>query len=278
MVDEFRGAGLIHPRKPSMSRNNKERGCNRLLQQATGFTLLELLVVSAVLALLAALLLPVLAKARDQAQTARCMSNLRQLGVALNLYAQDANAYPLATANGITGAWQPALRTVVPGLIFSCPAQIIPSTNFIRIFNWTGGKISPFYGYNVFGAAYQGSPPYNPGLGGDVNLSTASRTPTPANRVVVPAQMITMGDSPTFIDVIFGVQRQTNIPNQIYLAFPYVVSQFNYPGVGNWHGSNANLLFDDEHVQIGPQSYWVAATDQSRRLWNSDNQPHEEWW
>ena len=261
-----------------MNGNNQERVCNRSLPQVKGFTLLELLVVFAILALLAALLLPAMAKARNQAQTAHCMSNLHQLGVALNLYTQDANAYPLATSNGITGAWQPALRTVVPSLMFSCPVQIIPSTHFIRIFNWTGGETSPYYGYNVFGAACQGSPPYNPGLGGNVDLSTASRTPTAANRVIIPAQMITMGDSPTFIDVIFGVQPQTNIPNQIYLAFPYVVPQFNFPGVGNWHGSNANLLFDDEHVQLAPQSYWIAATDQSRRLWNSDNQPHEEWW
>jgi prepilin-type N-terminal cleavage/methylation domain-containing protein len=261
-----------------MNGNNQARVCNRSLPQVKGFTLLELLVVFAILALLAALLLSGLAKATNQAQTAHCVSNLRQLGVALDLYTQDANAFPLATSNGVTGAWQPALRTVVPSLIFSCPVQITPSTNFIRIFNWTGGEISPHYGYNVSGAAYQGSPPYNPGLGGDVDLSTASRTPTAANRVVVPAQMITMGDSPTFIDVIFGVQPQTNIPNQIYLAFPYVVPQFNYPGVGNWHGSNAVFLFDDEHVQLEPQSYWIAPTDQSRRLWNSDNQPHEEWW
>ena len=34
-------------------------------------------------------------------------------------------------------------------------------------------------------------------------------------------------------------------------------------------GSNANLLFDDEHVQLAPQSYWIAATDQSLRLWNN---------
>lgn len=261
-----------------MNGNNQECRYKRSLPQVKGFTLLELLVVVAILALLAALLLPALARAKNQAQTTHCVSNLHQLGVALNLYTQDANAYPLATSNGITGAWQPALQTVVPSLMFSCPTQIIPCTNFIRSFNWAGGEISPYYGYNVLGANYQGSPPYNPGLGGDVNLSTASRTPTAANRVMVPAQMITIGDSPTFIDVIFGVQPQTNIPNQIYLAFPYVVSGFNFPGVGNWHGSNANLLFDDEHVQLAPQSYWVAATDQSRRLWNSDNQPHEEWW
>jgi prepilin-type N-terminal cleavage/methylation domain-containing protein len=148
-----------------------------------GFTLLELLVVFAILGLLAALLLSELAKVKDQAQTARCVNNLYQLGIALNLYTQDANAYPLATSNGVTGACQPALQTVVPSLKFSCPVQIIPSTNFIRIFNWTGGEISPYYGYNAFGGAYQGSPPYNPGLGGDVNPSTASRTPTAANRV-----------------------------------------------------------------------------------------------
>jgi len=261
-----------------MNGNNQECACKRSLPQVKGFTLLELLVVFAILALLGSLLLPGLAKAKNQAQTAHCGSNLHQLGVALNLYTQDANAYPLATSHGITGAWQSALQTVVPNLVFSCPVQIIPSTNFTRIFKWTGGEISPYYGYNVLGAAYQGSPPSNPGLGGDVNLLTASRTPTAANRVVVPAQMITMGDSPTFIDVIFGVQPQTNIPSQIYLAFPYVVSQFNCPGVGNWHDNNAIFLFDDEHVQLAPQSYWIAATDQSRRLWNSDNQPHEEWW
>ena len=142
-----------------MKGNNQARVCNWLLPQVKGFTLLELLVVFAILALLAALLLSGLARARNQAQTAHCMSNLYQLGVALNLYTQDANAFPLATSNGITGAWQPALRTVVPSLMFSCPVQIIPSTNFIQIFNWTGGEISPYYGYNVFGAAYQGSPP-----------------------------------------------------------------------------------------------------------------------
>jgi hypothetical protein len=31
-------------------------------------------------------------------------------------------------------------------------------------------------------------------------------------------------------------------------------------------------------VQLSQQSFWIAATDQSRRLWNSDNQPHPEWW
>jgi len=57
--------------------------------RARGFTLVELLVVVAVIAVLAAILLPVFAQAREKARQASCLSNERQLGAALQLYAQD---------------------------------------------------------------------------------------------------------------------------------------------------------------------------------------------
>src|SRR5437899_4060683 len=55
----------------------------------TGFTLIELLVVIAIIAILAAILFPVFAQAREKARQAGCLSNTKQIGVAVQMYVQD---------------------------------------------------------------------------------------------------------------------------------------------------------------------------------------------
>ena len=55
----------------------------------TGFTLIELLVVIAIIALLLAILMPALSRVKEQAQATRCLANLKQIGVAMHLYAND---------------------------------------------------------------------------------------------------------------------------------------------------------------------------------------------
>lgn len=58
-----------------------------------GFTLVELLVVIAIIAVLIAILLPALSAAREQANAAKCLSNLRQIGQAMNMYTVDNNGW-----------------------------------------------------------------------------------------------------------------------------------------------------------------------------------------
>jgi len=67
--------------------------CRESTSRAEGFTLIELLVVVAIIAVLIALLLPALAKARDQAMNVHCKNNLRQLFVAGVQYADDHDGF-----------------------------------------------------------------------------------------------------------------------------------------------------------------------------------------
>jgi prepilin-type N-terminal cleavage/methylation domain-containing protein len=77
-------------------------------KQGSGFTLIELLVVIAIIAILAAILFPVFARAREAARKTSCLSNLKQLGLASNMYKQDYDeSYPDSRVTWFNGPGAP---------------------------------------------------------------------------------------------------------------------------------------------------------------------------
>ena len=251
---------------------------DRVPSSPAAFTLLELLVVIAIIALLAALVLPALSAARQKGYVTRCVSNLHQLGLALNLYTADESVYPLASLGDGYGYWQCALRKQASEPVLYCPKPLSPSVRYVSLFHPAGGSINAHYGYNASGAVWRGAPKSSLGLGGDFVRSglNASFKPLPEGRIAKPAQMIAISDSGAFLDV--PTLGMTNSADALYIAFPFLVVYAGQPGVGGWHDGGANVLFCDGHVQFAKQSYWTNGTPEVRSLWNNDNLPHPEYW
>ena len=103
------------------------------------FTLIELLVVIAIIAILAAILFPVFAQAREKARQTSCLSNLKQLGLGMNMYAQDYEGALMQTSWELGSFkakvhWSYLVQPYVKNeRVFVCPSDPTPVTPLNRI-------------------------------------------------------------------------------------------------------------------------------------------------
>ena len=245
------------------------------------FTLIELLIVIAIIGILAALLLPALSRAKASARSVKCKSNLHQMGLAMAMYVNDNHAYPyylLEWAQGIHGTseaihWSQALEPYsqmsYTNTTHNCPGY--RGTNFYQDTHW------PSYGsysYNATGAGYgpiYGVEPQVLGLGAELQVSMIP--PVKESDVIAISEMIAIAES--------RVLTITNDP-LFRLDSGWDFATPSRPGSLIWtsparHGINYNTLYCDGHVVAINPSMLFDLT-KSAANWNNDHQTHADLW
>ena len=166
------------------------------------FTLTELLVVISVISLLMAMLMPVLARARQQGKTVLCLSNLRQMMITALMYTNSNNDYfPMATIMEISGSlrrncswdfttvYDSGRRYVEPGLLWQGEMieKIHQCPSFKGAANWAD---DPYTGYNYNTSYIGGSAAVRDGraVAGTVVMSSK------VNEVKKPSECAIFGD------------------------------------------------------------------------------------
>jgi len=257
-----------------------------------GFTLVELLVVIAVVAIPAALLLPVLSKAKDSANSTACKSNLRQLSIALNMYVNEYDKYPgngaMYSGGQFRGVWGTGMNWLNPYVgghfdpdssfdwfyslpttptVFNCPAE--KPRYFPGLFGAQGRtSYNLGYGYNELGTGWKDGT-LHLGLGFTVDFRGHSPNGQPLGQrnyakpgdLGNPSDLIAIGEGATWL---FPNQRPDAIQG--------------YGSVAARHGGRGSMSFGDGHVESAKRAIWVEQSDSACKRWNNDNQPHQETW
>jgi prepilin-type N-terminal cleavage/methylation domain-containing protein/prepilin-type processing-associated H-X9-DG protein len=262
------------------------------MSKTKGFTLIELLVVIAIIAILAAILFPVFAQAREKARSISCLSNEKELGLAITAYHNDYDEQIIKDYYGFSAdcdfdgtyyySWRAAIQPYLKNInIFACPSSVFTNTNF-WYFSVQNTALSPVaaqylnfvpssYAVNdavigfanglCAGPAADGSPNCPPGLD---NLAEIN---DPADTVMITDSRTGFNDAkPKFIqgNNVFSGQPANGFKNNPPgpTGFPiYLTDQ----GPFQEHQGLVNFVFCDGHAKAQKLARTIVPND----LWQS---------
>lgn len=244
--------------------------------RAAQFTLIELLVVVAIIATLAGMLLPALGRARDVGKAANCLSNLHQLGIAMNTYLSDNNDLFWPYRTSVSGRpnyfWgldaDPVDRSYSPFYscleraprAFDCPAlpwgSYVPQGSYVK-------EPTTCYGYNAYGI----SPP------GLATIDPVTSLPRPTRRgsaIPQASDFFVFNDSA----LAWAPAGVSILQNSTYLE-PVTGNSVQTPTSHFRHRLRSNALCADGHAAaFGTEGWVLSGSTYGLGFVGTQNYPH----
>jgi prepilin-type N-terminal cleavage/methylation domain-containing protein/prepilin-type processing-associated H-X9-DG protein len=263
------------------------------LHRHRGFTLIELLVVIAIIAILAAILFPVFAQAREKARSTACLSNMKQIGNALMMYAQDYDEKTTwffnagsadAAKDPLAGYWYQLLLPYTKNVqVFICPSVGTrgPATDFPSWPYCTPDQ-KPYpnlrrcgYGFNFGHVNYGGGDPYFRPSGETKSLAAIGE---PARTLyIADSTLASKNPNAGWQDIWCPI-----LPHKKRLAANldlYAKDKANGPppntNIARRHSGGANAVFMDGHAKWYPYDAFLQ-TSPEKELWGHFTSPEPE--